>query len=69
MRVTSGEAQDSAEFDDVVSAIRRSGAVEQSYEVAESFVERSKERIADLPDPETRDLLSNVADFALSRLS
>lgn len=68
-RVASGETQDSEEFDYVVSAIRRSSAVERTYAVAEAFVERAKERIARLPDPETRDLLSEVADFALSRLS
>jgi geranylgeranyl pyrophosphate synthase len=68
-RVASGEAEDAAEFDDVVSAIRASGAIEQTYEVAESFVERAKQRIEDLPDEDTRELLAQVADFALSRIS
>lgn len=68
-RVVSGETSDPAEFDDLVASIRTSGAIEETYAVAESFVERAKTRIADLPGGETRDMLSEIADFALSRLS
>lgn len=68
-RVASGDTSEASEFDEVVSSIRASGAIETTFALAESFVTSAKERIADLPDTESRELLSEVADFALSRLS
>jgi len=68
-RVASGDTSDGTEFDVVVSAIRASGAIEQTFALAESFVTSAKMRIASLPDSETRELLSELADFSLSRLS
>jgi geranylgeranyl pyrophosphate synthase len=68
-RVAAGQVEHVGELDDLVAAIRASGAIDRTYDVAESFVISAKSRIADLPDDETRELLSEVADFALSRLS
>jgi geranylgeranyl pyrophosphate synthase len=67
-RVVSGTTTDD-EFDQTVDAIRDSKAVAQTFTVAEEFVDRAKACLADLPDEETKEMLSEVADFALSRLS
>ena len=68
-RVAAGHLNGDGELETVISAVRSSSAIVQTYAVAETFVERAKARIADLPDIETRELLWEVADIALSRLS
>jgi geranylgeranyl pyrophosphate synthase len=68
-RVARGDVSDTAEFDDVLATIRNSGAIERTYAVAERFVEQAKSRLIDIPDRETREFLSEIADFALSRIS
>jgi geranylgeranyl pyrophosphate synthase len=68
-RVARGEVADSSEYDDLLGSIRTSGAIEETYAIAESFVEPAQQRLLELPDDETRELLSEIADIALSRLS
>ena len=68
-RVASGNVFDESEFSALIDAIRESGAVDRTFAIAESFVERAKAQIAFLPEPETRDLLSEIAEIALSRNS
>lgn len=65
--VVSGEADDRASIDGVVADIRRSGALEESLKEAERFADRAKERIRGIPDRETRDMLSEVADIVCNR--
>lgn len=65
--VVSGDRDDPAGVDAVVASIRSSGALTTAMEVAESYVERAKSSLVAVPDPETRDLLGQVADFALAR--
>lgn len=65
---TDGEAANE-DFDAVVAAIRASDAINRTFAVAESFVGRAKSNLTHLPDGETRELLAEIADFALSRLS
>lgn len=68
-RVARGDVNDPSEYDDLFAQIRTSGAIEETYAIAESFVEHAKQRLVDLPDVETRELLGEIADIALSRLS
>lgn len=68
-RVASGHANGDGELEAVIASVRASDAIEQTYAVAETFIDRAKSRLDDLPDPETRELLWEVADIALSRLS
>jgi geranylgeranyl pyrophosphate synthase len=68
-RVVTGDTPADAEVIDLIEEIRASGAVEQSFAVAESFIDSAKRRVQHLPDLETVDLLTSVADFALSRAS
>ena len=68
-RVASGNVNGDGELEAVISAVRSSRAIEQTYAVAETFVERAKSRLTNLPDTDTRELLSEVADIALFRLS
>jgi geranylgeranyl pyrophosphate synthase len=65
--VVSGDMDDRSSVDQVVEDIRRSGALEESLGEAERFADRAKERIGDLPDRETRDMLSEVADIVCDR--
>lgn len=68
-RVARGDVSDPMEYDTVLDAIRSSGAIEETYAVAETFVEQAKRQLDGLPDIETRELLSEIADIALSRAS
>ena len=65
--VVAGDLDGQDEIDAVVAAIRASGALEAATDAAEGFVERAKARLDVIPDIETRDLLAEVADFALGR--
>ncbi len=65
--VVSGDRDDPAGVEAVVASIRSSGALTTAMEVAESYVERAKSSLVAVPDAETRDLLGQVADFALAR--
>lgn len=65
--VVSGDTDDRVSIDQVVEDIRQSGALEESVREAERFVDRAKERIRGLPDRETRDMLSEVADIVCDR--
>lgn len=65
--VASGETGDVEIIRAVIEDIRGSGAVETSLARAEIHVERAKAQIARLPDAETRDLLTEVAEVALNR--
>ncbi|MGH2534109.1 MAG: polyprenyl synthetase family protein [Thermomicrobiales bacterium] len=67
--VVSGNGESHELVEDLVIAIRGSNAISASIDVAREYVDRAK-RCADIvPDPETRGLLYEVADFALHRLS
>jgi len=68
-RVAAGNANGAGELDQVIASIRESDAIQRTYAAAEGFVERAKARLLHIPAQETRDLLSEVADFALARLS
>lgn len=68
-RVARGDVLDAGEYDDVLAEIRSSSAIEQTYQVAHAYVDQARSRLADLPDRETCELLSEIAEIALSRLS
>lgn len=67
--VIEGELTEAAAIDDLVRDIRQSSAIEESLEAAREFTDRAKARIEIVPDPLTRDLLTDVADLAFQRLS
>jgi geranylgeranyl pyrophosphate synthase len=62
-----GESHDLV--DELVAAIRGSRAIPAAIATAEDYVDRAKRSAELVPDRETYDLLSRVADFALNRLS
>jgi geranylgeranyl pyrophosphate synthase len=68
-RVISGEAIDEGDFSTLIGEVRSSGAIEEAYALAESYVVSAKAHIAFLPDTETRELLGQIADIALDRTS
>ncbi|MDP9471338.1 MAG: polyprenyl synthetase family protein [Chloroflexota bacterium] len=65
--VVAGDRDDPAAIAEVVASIRSSGALVSATAVAQSYVERAKAHLLAVPDEETRDLLEQVADFALAR--
>jgi geranylgeranyl pyrophosphate synthase len=65
--VVSGETVEPSEVDRVVEEIRGSGALEAAMEEAIRFASRSKTHVAAASDPETRDMLEQIADIVCER--
>ena len=65
--VVSGETVEPSEVDRVVEEIRGSGALEAAMEEAIRFAARSKTHVAAASDPETRDMLEQIADIVCER--
>ncbi|MFL5761086.1 MAG: polyprenyl synthetase family protein [Thermomicrobiales bacterium] len=66
--VVEGENLNPDLIDEVVASIRRSGAIEESVAIARVYVERAKMAARVVPDLETSEMLSDIAEFALRRL-
>jgi geranylgeranyl pyrophosphate synthase len=67
--VVSGRETNGRAVEDVIDAIRASDAVDRALEVAADYVERAKARLDLVPDEEARDLLAELAETALHRVS
>ncbi|MGH2559288.1 MAG: polyprenyl synthetase family protein, partial [Thermomicrobiales bacterium] len=67
--VITGNGESHELVEELVVAIRGSGAINAAIDVAQDYVNRAKRCASVVPDPETRNLLNEVADFALHRLS
>lgn len=67
--VIAGDVTDEASLDAVIIAIRASGALAAALDDAERYVDRAKARLEIVPDAETRALLAELADFAVTRVS
>lgn len=67
--IVKGHAADNGAVDAAIRSIRASGAIEQAISVAEEHVARAKSAISIVPDAETRDLLTELADLAVHRVS
>src|SRR5829696_2553049 len=65
--VVSGEIDEPSEVDRVVEEIRGSGALEAAMDEAIEFATRSKTHVAAASDPETRDMLEQIADIVCER--
>lgn len=61
--------QDDEFVADVLGKIRASGAVEQALGRANDYIEQAKNRLDLVPDPETRDLLIELAETSVRRVS
>lgn len=59
--------QDDAFVATVLGRIRSSGAVELAIDRASAYVTQARDRLEVVPDPETRDLLYELADLAVRR--
>jgi heptaprenyl diphosphate synthase/octaprenyl-diphosphate synthase len=68
-RIFNGDEVSETDFQSVATAIQESGALDASIEAARGYVARAKQRLADLPDPETARYLAAYADYALERVS
>jgi len=67
--VIRGEIEDSSAIDDVVHEIRASSAIEETIDAARIFIDQAKRQIEIIPDPQSRDLLAEIADLAIRRVS
>lgn len=67
--IVSGQITDDDTIDRLIGAIRASGAVDEAIAIAEEFVSRAKTAVESIPDDETRDLLAELADLAVHRVS
>jgi geranylgeranyl pyrophosphate synthase len=67
--IVGGHAADNGAFDGALRSVRSSGAIDQAIAVAEEYVARAKATAALVPDAETRDLLAELADLAVHRVS
>ncbi len=67
--IVSGRLTDNGAVDATIRDIRASGVIERALAVAESFTSRAKARVHIVPDEETQDLLMELADVALRRVS
>jgi geranylgeranyl pyrophosphate synthase len=65
--VVEGEADGDEAIDEVVRHIRASSALDEATAAAITFTERAKSRIQLCPDPETREMLEQVADLVWNR--
>ena len=67
--IISGDVTDDATIDGLTADIRASGAIDDATAMADGYIDRAKERLAVVPDLETRDMLSELADFFGNRTS
>ena len=65
--VVSGDAIDDESINRVIDEIRLSGAIDEAVEMARERIKRAKARLSILPDPDTRQLLEELADYFGSR--
>lgn len=65
--VVAGDTEDAAEVERVAKDIRRSGALEAAIQEAARFVNDAKTQAGTIRDPETQDMLMEVADIVLDR--
>ena len=65
--IISGEETRDQVIDDVIRAIRRSGALEESEARAADFTRHAAGRLDIVPDPETRAFLSDILNLAVVR--
>lgn len=65
--VIAGEQDDPSEIDRLITAIRRSDAIETSVQAAERFVTKALKCSGRIPDLSTRSMLADLAESALRR--
>lgn len=65
--ILNGHYDDDAKMDRLVSAIRQSGAIQQSMEEARQFVDRGIAAIANLPDNKEHRALEELAFYIVDR--
>ena len=68
-QIIAGDLDDPTLIDEAVGEIRRSPAIADAALVARDFADRAESALSLVPDRETRDLLADVAHFAVHRLS
>jgi geranylgeranyl pyrophosphate synthase len=65
--VVSGQERSEDDVQRVVSDIRASGAIDAALERAETFANQAKAQALTAPDPETQDMLIEIADLVCNR--
>jgi geranylgeranyl pyrophosphate synthase len=65
--VVAGNDRGDEDVKRVVAEIRASGAIDAAMERAEHFAEKAKSQALTAPDPETQDMLIEIADIVCNR--
>lgn len=67
--VVAGQITAANEVDDLIGRIRSSGATDRALAIADDFVSRTRTALSVVPDPETRELLAELTDLVVHRVS
>jgi geranylgeranyl pyrophosphate synthase len=67
--IAEGEITDDGAINDIVADIRSSHAIEDALDVAREFTSRAKSVVQVVPDAPTRELLDEVANLSIQRVS
>lgn len=67
--IVSGSLTDPDQIDELLRAIRMSGVIDRASAMAERFIDSARSRIDILPDLDTQELLFELAESAVHRLS
>lgn len=65
--IISGDETSDLVVDEVIRAIRLSGALEESEARAAEFTQQAERRLGAVPDRETREFLEDILDLAVVR--
>lgn len=55
------------QLDDLIEAIRRSDAIEQSVQEARNFIDRARQQLAEMPASPERDAIDHLANYVIER--
>lgn len=55
------------EIDEAIGLLEKAGAIEYSKELAETYGEKAKNELEDLPDNENKKILEELVDFVITR--
>jgi geranylgeranyl pyrophosphate synthase len=64
-----GELTDESAIDDLIAAIRSSGAIEEAVGIAHDFAERARRRLSDVADGSSRAMLEELVELTVERHS
>ena len=62
------ESKSAEHFEQILAAVRQSSSLEYSVTQAQEQAELAKQSLAQMPESDFKEVLSDLADFAVSRI-